>query len=388
MRMLFSIFVRIQARVAAGRIVLLGFCVASVLFAVGCEGKIEKTYDLLTEYDRNFDYYPDKSWLKASSPELLGWSSEKLGAAREYTLALNTSAVLIVQNGVVVDAWGSPEVPYKVHSVRKSLMNALYGIHVAAGNIQLSETLAEIGIDDWKPPLSPEEKQAQVGDLLQARSGVYHPAAYETYNMRTQRPLPGSYAPGSHWFYNNWDFNALITIFEKKTGRRMEQEFRARIAEPLGMEDFRPEHTRYLYDLRKSRHPAFLFVMSARDLARFGLLYLRQGKWRDRQIIPAEWIEQSMVAYSSTKRINRLSGYGYLWWIGKDRYAALGSGGQTLVVIPRYQLVIVHLAEKLGKSDPLAHHQVGKLVELILEARPAIKNRRPKAKRPPVSGAQ
>lgn len=326
---------------------------------------------LLSEYNPEQSYFPSKLWLKASSPELLGWSSEKLNDAREYTSTLNTSAVVIVENGVIVDEWGETQTRYKLHSVRKSLMNALYGIQVDAGKIHLSDTLETLGIDEWVSPLSADEKQATIAELLQARSGVYHPAAYETYNMRTKRPTRGSHPHGSYWFYNNWDFNSLITIYERQTGTRMGEAFYAQIAQPLKMEQFRLSDTRHLYELEKSHHPAFLFLMSARDLARFGLLYLRKGRWNKQQILSTKWIEESMVAYSSTKRINHLSGYGYLWWIGTDRYAALGSGGQTLMIIPRCRLVIVHLAERLGRSDPLAHYQAGKLVDLILAAQPA-----------------
>lgn len=327
------------------------------------------SYRTLTQYNPAHLYYPDASWLKAATPELLGWSSAKLAAARAYTRSLNTSAVVIVDNGVIVDEWGSPLSRYKQHSVRKSLMNALFGIHIAAGTLKLESTLEQLGIDDWNPPLTREEKQARLVDLLRARSGVYHPAAYETPSMRNNRPARGSHLPGTYWFYNNWDFNALITILDQHTGNKMPDDFYNRIARPLQMEQFRPTDTRYLYEPQKSRHPAFLILMSARDLARFGLLYLRNGHWQGQQLLTTEWVHESTTSHIETKMRNHLAGYGYLWWVSELGFAAVGSGGQTLMVLPEERLIIVHLADKLVKNDMQAHAQVAHLIQLILAAR-------------------
>jgi CubicO group peptidase (beta-lactamase class C family) len=78
-------------------------------------------------------------------------------------------------------------------------------------------TLAELGIDDEPPVLTSVERQATILDLLRARSGVYHDAARETPAMRSRRPLRGSHAPGSLFYYNNWDFNVLGAVFQKLT---------------------------------------------------------------------------------------------------------------------------------------------------------------------------
>src|SRR5262249_18504682 len=159
--------------------------------------------------------------------------------------------------------------------------NALYGIAVKDGRVRLDKSLAELGIDDLAPALTPAEKRATIRDLLQARSGVYHPAALETPDMALSRPPRGSHPPGSHWYYNNWDFNALGTIFEQETGTKIFEAFEARIADPLQMEDFRVSDGCYQRG-PESQHPGYPLRMSARDLARFGLLYLRQGKWGER----------------------------------------------------------------------------------------------------------
>jgi hypothetical protein len=80
--------------------------------------------------------------------------------------------------------------------------------YVEDGTIDLSLTLAALGIDDVEE-LSPKEKQATIYDLLTARSGIYHPAGYETPWMESIKPQRHSHAPGTWWCYSNWDFNAL-----------------------------------------------------------------------------------------------------------------------------------------------------------------------------------
>ncbi|MDJ0723340.1 MAG: serine hydrolase [Desulfobacterales bacterium] len=88
------------------------------------------------------------------------------------------------------------------------------------------------------PELIPAEKKATVADLLTSRSGVYHPALGEIAAMRQAGPPRASHSPGTFWYYNNWDFNALGTIFEQETGMRIFEEFEKQIAKPLQMQDF------------------------------------------------------------------------------------------------------------------------------------------------------
>ena len=84
----------------------------------------------------------------------------------------------------------------------------------------------------------------------------------------------------------------------------------AKIARPIGMQDYRPQDGAYVRG-DASFHPAYPIRMSARDLARFALLYLRKGNWAGRQIVPQAWVQESTQAYS---RSPFGLGYGYLWW--------------------------------------------------------------------------
>jgi CubicO group peptidase (beta-lactamase class C family) len=258
--------------------------------------------------------YPGTSW-GHGDPQQMGWSTAKLEEAHAFVQTLPPSSVLIIDRGRVVAQWGNPSLRIKISSTRKSLLSALYGIYVANGTIDLNRTLEQLGIDD-DPPLSMAERQATIRMLLEARSGVYHSYVAGTPSMRANLPARGSHAPGTFWYYNNWDFNALGTIFEQVTHSKIGLEFRDRIAKSIEMQDFRLTDMYYLRDredaqpYEKSIHPAYHFRLSARDLARFGYLYLRQGLWNGTQLIPRNWIAESTRSYSDA---GDGRGYGYLW---------------------------------------------------------------------------
>lgn len=284
-----------------------------------------------------------------AEPGAAGWRDGPLQALATEIRAEGITAFLILQTGRRVAAWGETARKVNVASIRKSLLSVLYGIPVASGRIRLSSTLAELGIDDTAPDLTPQERRATVHDLLMARSGIYHPATSETADMRRKRPPRGSHAPGSFWYYNNWDFNALGTIYRQATGEDIFASFARRIAGPIGMEDFSSADGQYVTEAA-SRHPAYRFNLSARDLARFGQLVLDGGAWQGRTLIPADWIRESTRPYSRTDHDDL--GYGYLWWtldagrFGPDAVMASGYGGQKLAILPAKQLVVVQLIEK------------------------------------------
>jgi CubicO group peptidase (beta-lactamase class C family) len=297
------------------------------------------------------------------------WPSASVSALAEYGRSHKPTAVMIVQQGNVVASYGDLGRKVNMRSVRKSILSALYGMAVAEGKINLSASLADLDINDKSPDLTAAEKQATLRDLLMAHSGVYHAAAYESRDMKEKRPERGSHAPGSYWYYNNWDFNALGTIYRRVIGEDIFRSFEQRIARPLGMEDFSVRDCEYVSE-PASQHPAYVFRLSARDAARFGLLFLNDGQWRGQQIIPAAWISESTTAMSSTDR-RRVPGYGYLWWIlpseewGPGAFLASGHGGQLIVVVSSRRLVAVQTVELGEKSQGV---RTGPFLDLLRKA--------------------
>jgi len=321
---------------------------------------------------------PGAEWKQLASPEQAGWSLGNLKKIQAYIEEIGSTSALIVQHGVVVAAWGDVTHRSNLHSCRKSLLNALIGIAVAEGKINLDDTLEKLGIDDNKPSLTAEEKQATVRDLLQARSGVYHAAAYETASMKEERPRRGSHPPGTVWYYNNWDFNTLGYIYETATGTKIFSAFETKIAQPIGMQDFRPSDGHYEF-ISHSRYPAFVFDMSARDFARFALLYLHGGRWNDVQVVPEDWVKASTRPYSDTPS----GGYGYLWWTGdaasgttreipfpRGSFWAEGHLGQYAVVVPGLDLIIVNRLDEKMTRRAIHKRQMAILVYLVATSAP------------------
>jgi len=349
--------------------------------------------------------YPGELWAQADDPVALGWDAARLAEARALYDNLESGAFLAVHRGVVMASWGRVGVRYNTQSMRKSLLNALVGLEVEAGRLRLDATLGELGIDDEAPPLDAEEKKATVRDLLHTSSGVYHSALYEVGGWKRHKPERGSHPPGAFWYYSNWDFNTLGTIFEQAAGGRIGPAFEERIARPIGMQDFRAGDVTYLTKdslteklmHNRSNQDAYIFMISARDMARFGLLYAEGGRWNGRQIVPEHWIQQSWADAVSIGEYEAWFGegtrYGYLWWlqpgerygapVGSQAYVAHGNRGHVLVVLPDLDLVMVHrvatggvgllpqLKRRFLGSAEVEDVDVERLMALVVAARPA-----------------
>jgi len=325
--------------------------------------------------------FPGETWDKIKSPEELGYSTEKLKKAEEFTGGLKTAAVVIVVGGVILAEWGEVDKKFMTHSTRKSFLSAMYGKYVRNGIIDMDKTMRDLNIDD-EPPLSDVEKRATIRDCLKARSGVYHTALYESQGMKALKPTRHTQKPGEFWYYNNWDFNVLCTIFEKLTGKKIFEALKEEIADPIQMEDFMPEDGWYVTG-EESVHPAYPFRITARDMARFALLMLRKGDWNGKQIIPEDWVEE-ITGYYSDASLYSCDGYGYMWWVAKDgnrfphlpnvklkegTYSARGAGGHYILVIPDYDMVIVHRVNTYLRGHFVSSGNMGKLVKMILDAK-------------------
>lgn len=298
-------------------------------------------------------------WERVTDPTALGYSRPGLDSALALAQGMNTSALLVTVGGRTLLEYGDVTDTSYVASARKSILSMLYGRYVEDGTIRLDETLAEIGLDD-RSPLLPLERTATVEDLLGARSGVYHPAS-NLGDALVMAPARGTQEPGTYNLYSNWDFNALGTIFEVKTGRGIYDAFESDIARPIGMQDFhRSAHSRE-GDSTKSLHPAYHFVLSTRDMARLGHLMLRDGRWGGEQVIPEPWVRRSTRVVTPPGEINPPGmrgmalgdgfGYSFLWWprVRPDTtdafhgsYAAQGAFGQYIWVVPKLDMVVAH----------------------------------------------
>lgn len=316
---------------------------------------------------------PKENWEKYKHIEQSGFSIEKLAIAKTYYDSLKSSAFLIIQNGKVVADWGDIKRRFILHSVRKGILNSLYGIYSENGTIDLNKTIGEIGITD-KDSLSELEKSAKIIHLLKVRSGIYHKAAAESSWVDDYRPERNSVNPDSLWFYNNWDFNVLGTIFEQLTQTSIYEALYNDIAMPLQMQDYRIIDGEYYYELEYSIHPAYHLKMSARDLARYGQLFLQQGLWNNKQILSKKWVDNSTYPVSKHGGGGTIGRwYAWLWNVSEyyqdyKMYYAAGVGGQFLAIFPTEDLILVNLSNTYQK-DKLYDREIVKLFDLILASK-------------------
>lgn len=299
--------------------------------------------------------YPGAEWEMIAEPEQVGYASEGLEKVRKYADAIETTGLVVVVNGRVLLQYGDVQELSYLASVRKSILSMLYGNYVADGTIDLNRTLADLEMDDIGG-LLPIESQAAVDHLITARSGVYHPASNSGDNT-ADAPERGTQRPGGYMLYNNWDFNAAGAAFEKLTGRNIYDALQTDLAEPIEMQDFDRERQRKSGNLERSQYPAYHMWLSTRDMARVGYLMLREGRWKDKQVIPVWWARRIVSVVTPLEETNppyrryRGFGYGYMWWVwdGKDvypplqgGYSARGAFGQYITVLPALDMVIAH----------------------------------------------
>jgi CubicO group peptidase (beta-lactamase class C family) len=356
---------------------------AALLFALGCGAERPTHASAARSSTQDLSpTFPREHWERID-PEAAGFSRARLEAVREQLESLGTTSMMVVVGGRDLFEYGDTSRVSYLASIRKSVLAILYGNYVASGAVHLDATLGSLGIGDIGG-LSDQEKEATVLDLMTARSGVYHPASNPGDNL-SEAPARDSQKHGTYFLYNNWDFNVLGTIFEGTTRRSVYDALESDLTTPIGAEDFRRSAQHKEGDSHLSIHLAYHMWLSTRDMARIGLLMLREGVWRGRQIVPRAWVKTITTPFTRLEQMNperfrhRRFGYGYLWWIFDDTsargggplegaFTGIGAKGQFITVIPKLDMVIAH------KTDPKEGREVSsgeflKVVDEVIAAR-------------------
>jgi CubicO group peptidase (beta-lactamase class C family) len=325
--------------------------------------------------------FPAEQWERIAAPESVGFSRAKLDAVTARARGLATTSFVAVVSGRILTDYGDTTHLSYVASVRKSVLAMLYGNYVASGKIRLDKTLRELEVTDVGG-LSDQELEATIGDLLAARSGVYHQASYSGDDLASAPPR-GSQKHGTYYLYSNWDFNVLGTIFERETGRDIYDALETDLARPIGMQDFRRDLQKKEGDLTKSIHPAYPMWFSTRDMARIGYLMLHEGNWAGRQVVPRDWTRRISSVITPVGEMNPVKrraegfGYGYLWWIfDGDRahgpyagaFTGMGAGGQFITVVPKLDLVVAHKTDFRGGKPTVSRDEYLSLLGGIVDA--------------------
>lgn len=276
----------------------------------------------------------------------------------------NIHSLLVVRGGwLVLESYFNGHRADELHeqqSVSKSFTSAAVGIAIEQGRISdVEETVMGFFDDDMVVDNLDERKQRiTLEDLLTMRSGSdYHERGSDSPHWQLNRlqrgwtqfilDRPMVREPGTHFQYDSGAVILASALIKQRYGVHADVFLKEHLFEPLGI-----ERRSWYRNAEGHPHTGGGLSLRSRDMARFGLLYLREGRWGDQQLIAQEWVRASLsLQVEFEPRAGRRSvGYGYWWWVfppdpggagQRDIYAAAGWKGQYIFIIPEHDMVVV-----------------------------------------------
>jgi CubicO group peptidase (beta-lactamase class C family) len=268
---------------------------------------------------------------------------------------------------------------HTLQSVSKSVTSALVGIAIARGEIPGVEAKALPYFADYKVDADPRRGRWTIEKLLTMTSGIrwdedtvpYTDPANSCAGMEASRDWvqfvldqPMAAEPGEVFVYNSGVTELLAAVLKKATGQHADDYAAEHLFRPLGIADFHWKRT-------PTGHPDTEggLYLTPRDLAKIGYLFSHDGMWEGRRLLPAGW-----AAESTRPRVALAPGaalrYGYQWWSlpaeGRpEHFAAIGYGGQYLLVVPSLELIAVFTGWNIYDRPEL---DPGVALQRVLEA--------------------
>lgn len=304
-------------------------------------------------------YFPSETgagWETTSISEL-GWNQGAVQPLRDFLIAKNSKAFMILVNGrIVMEEYfdgHSASSSWEWNSAGKTLVGTTTGIAQQDLFLNISNSASSYLGAGWTNMSSEKENLITVKHLLTMTSGID-----DTKQLIVKQNLTYIADAGTRWAYGNV-FQMLINVVSAAGNRDFETYFNERLKDRIGMDgywNFGPVFT--------------IYHSTARSMARFGLLALNKGKWKDEQIVAESFFTESA---SSSQDLN--PSYGYFWWLnGKtkymlpggqtiyngplvpnapsDMYAAMGAADQRLYVIPGKKMVVVRMGNASDPANP------------------------------------
>ena len=273
-------------------------------------------------------------------------------------------SLLVVKNGYLIaeDYFneGSVEQKDRLQSATKSYTSALVGIALEQGYLSsVDQKMLDFFPEVADQITDPRKEQITIRDLLQMRAGYpweeTDPALWDGLLSGHYPPLIEEFPliadPGTEFNYSNLSSNWLGIIVDRATGTNLKSYAEENLFLPLGV-----EAGKWGTDAEGHNNGCADLHLTARDAAKFGLLYLNEGIYEGKQVVPADWVYDSLQRYSEDINLTGgfpanwgLSisdiGYGYQWWSARAGehhfdYAA-GHGGQMIVLLDELDMVIV-----------------------------------------------
>lgn len=303
------------------------------------------------------DYWPTEDW-RTADPAQHAISARALDAARDYVQANvpHIDSLLVVRGGDLVYEWyaASDGITslHNVKSVTKSVTSALVGIALDTGDLaSIDESLGFILPEIFSTVDDRHKRTITIGDLLTMRSGLSWAEYGRSAVQLTASPNwidyilehPLEHEPGNHFNYSTGDTQLIAAALQKLTAMPLLDYADMYLFRPLGI-----TRRAWAADPQGINIGGAELQLTARDMAKFGYLYLNHGLWDGEQVIPDTWVNQSHTPQVELdRRGNECEdlAYGLLWWLrsqgGHASGIAVGYGGQFVYVIPALDMVVV-----------------------------------------------
>jgi len=304
-------------------------------------------------------YWPRAGEWETRAPRDAGMDASGIEDALQYAGDHNSTGVVVVRGGRIVaerywNGW-TAETTEPIFSSSKSLTSTLIGMAIEDRKIKgLSQSASDF-VPSWK---GTPKAAITIRHMLTMTSGIRVGSANVSPDVdafEATAALPLDHAPGEVWAYNTPIYRMLVHIIEIASGQSIDAFTERKLSGPIGMGaskwDCEPAPN--------GRTNCTWYRSNLRDMSRFGLLILRNGKWEDRQLVSAAFLKE---ATNTSQKLNE--SYGYLWWLnGKasyrlpsgvggvvpgmlwpdcppDTFAALGAMDKKIYVVPSLDLVV------------------------------------------------
>lgn len=325
--------------------------------------------------------YPGREWTIVD-PAAVGMNRQRLIDARDYALT-GGGAGMITRHGKAVLQWGDTKQKFDLKSTSKSIGVTALGLAVADRKMELDQRAST-----YHPSLGvPPEQNARNGwtdeitvrHLAAQTAGFAKRGGYERLLFR----------PGTAWHYSDGGPNWLAECVTLVYRRDIEELMFERVLGPIGITAKDLHWRKHAYRSAEidgiARREFGSGVHANVDaMARIGLLYLREGKWNDRQLIPAEFVNIARVPANSSE-LPEFDGaadgnrqwsnehgdasahYGLLWWnnadgslenVPRDAYWSWGLYDSLIVVIPSLDIVVSRAGKSWNREPGAAHYEV------------------------------
>lgn len=267
---------------------------------------------------------------------------------------------LVIRGGYIVASFGDVEQIDPTYSAAKSFLSAILGVAIRDKKIpsvkdKVGDLVKDGGYDlPYNKDITWEHHVRQTSDWVGSMWGKDHRFLDEAEFGQGKRKPRAVMPPGEYYEYNDVRINRFALSMLRVFGQPLPEVLKSQIMDPIGASQtwkWVPYDNSYV-EINGKKMPSVsggtrwgggLWINSM-DQARFGLLFLRQGKWGNKEILPASWIAESVTPGPKNPD------YGYLWWLNtrgawpgtsKTAFAAMGFGSNTIWIDPEHDLVIV-----------------------------------------------